>query len=83
MKFATRQIHAGVEPDPTTGSILTPIYQTTTYVQESVDKYLSRGYSYSRSANPTVTALERKITDLSARSGRLTSEYTDILLDNL
>jgi cystathionine beta-lyase/cystathionine gamma-synthase len=64
MKFTTRQIHAGVEPDPVTGSILTPIYQTTTYVQESVDKYLSRGYSYSRSGNPTVRALEMKITDL-------------------
>ena len=37
MRFRTKQIHAGVEPDPTTGSILTPIYQTTTYVQESVD----------------------------------------------
>jgi cystathionine beta-lyase/cystathionine gamma-synthase len=64
MKFATRQIHAGVDPDPLTGSILTPIYQTTTYVQESVDRYMSRGYSYSRSGNPTVRALERKLTDL-------------------
>jgi cystathionine beta-lyase/cystathionine gamma-synthase len=64
MKFATRQIHAGVDPDPITGSILTPIYQTTTYVQESVDRYLSRGYSYSRSGNPTVRALEHKLTDL-------------------
>jgi len=61
MKFDTKQIHAGVEPDPTTGSILTPIYQTTTYVQPSVDEYLSKGYSYSRSGNPTVHALERRI----------------------
>jgi cystathionine gamma-lyase len=61
MKFETKQIHAGVEPDPVTGSILTPIYQTTTYVQESVDRYLEKGYSYSRSANPTVRALERKL----------------------
>jgi cystathionine gamma-lyase len=61
MRFSTKQIHAGVEPDPTTGSILTPIYQTTTYVQPSVDEYLSKGYSYSRSGNPTVRALERKI----------------------
>ncbi len=61
MGFTTQQIHAGVEPDPLTGSILTPIYQTTTYVQPSVDAYLSKGYSYSRSANPTVRALERKI----------------------
>ncbi len=64
MRFRTKQIHAGVEPDPTTGSILTPIYQTTTFVQESVDRYLSKGYSYSRSGNPTVRALEKKITEL-------------------
>ena len=64
MRFRTKQIHAGVEPDPTTGSILTPIYQTTTYVQESVDRYLAKGYSYSRSGNPTVRALEKKITEL-------------------
>ncbi len=61
MRFSTQQIHAGVEPDPKTGSILTPIYQTTTYVQPSVDEYLSKGYSYSRTGNPTVRALERKI----------------------
>lgn len=61
MRFQTKQIHAGVEPDPTTGSILTPIYQSTTYVQESVEKYMSKGYSYSRSSNPTVRALEKKI----------------------
>jgi len=64
MGFSTRQIHAGVSPDPVTGSILTPIYQSTTFVQPSVDEYLSRGYSYSRSANPTVKALEAKLTDL-------------------
>lgn len=62
--FTTRQIHSGVTPDPVTGAILTPIYQTTTYVQESVDRYLEKGYSYSRSANPTVRALERKLSDL-------------------
>ncbi|MCJ7556876.1 MAG: PLP-dependent aspartate aminotransferase family protein [Gammaproteobacteria bacterium] len=64
MRFTTKQIHAGVTPDPVTGAILTPIYQTTTYVQESVDKYLAKGYSYSRSANPTVSALEAKLTEL-------------------
>lgn len=64
MRFSTRQIHAGVEPDPLTGSILTPIYQTTTYAQDSVDEYMAKGYSYSRSANPTVRALELKLTDL-------------------
>ena len=64
MGFKTKQIHAGVTPDPLTGSILTPIYQTTTYVQDSVDEYLSKGYSYSRSNNPTVRALELKMTEL-------------------
>ena len=64
MGFSTKQIHAGTEPDPVTGSILTPIYQTTTYVQPSVDEYLAKGYSYSRSGNPTVRALERKLTQL-------------------
>ena len=64
MGFSTRQIHAGVTPDPTTGSILTPIYQTTTYVQPSVDEYLQKGFSYSRSGNPTVRALELKLADL-------------------
>ncbi len=64
MGFSTKQIHAGVTPDPTTGAILTPIYQTTTYVQPSVDEYLSKGYSYSRSGNPTVRALENKLAEL-------------------
>ena len=64
MGFSTKQIHAGVEPDPVTGSILTPVYQTTTFVQDSVDEYLSKGYSYSRSGNPTVQALEQKLTVL-------------------
>jgi cystathionine beta-lyase/cystathionine gamma-synthase len=61
MGFTTKQIHAGVVPDPVTGSILTPIYQSTTFVQESVDQYLSKGFSYSRSGNPTVRALEQKL----------------------
>lgn len=69
MGFSTRQIHAGVTPDPTTGSILTPIYQTTTYVQNSVDEYLQKGYSYSRSGNPTVKALEMKLADLEGGVG--------------
>ena len=70
MRFATRQIHAGVEPDPTTGAILTPIYQSTTFVQESVDAYLSKGYSYSRSGNPTVQALEKKLAVLEGGAAR-------------
>ncbi|MCH6565291.1 MAG: aminotransferase class I/II-fold pyridoxal phosphate-dependent enzyme, partial [Proteobacteria bacterium] len=69
--FKTREVHAGVSPDPVTGAILTPIYQTTTFVQESVDRYLEKGYSYSRSGNPTVTALEERITALEGGAGSL------------
>ena len=69
MKFRTRQIHAGVEPDPTTGAILTPIHQSTTFVQDSIDEYMARGYSYSRSGNPTVDAFEEKIRDLEGGAG--------------
>src|SRR5213082_1041885 len=54
--FETRAIHAGQEPDPTTGAVVVPIYQTSTYVQDEVGKH--RGYEYSRSGNPTRTALE-------------------------
>ena len=61
MGFTTKQVHAGVTPDPVTGAILTPIYQSTTFVQDSVDQYLSKGFSYSRSGNPTVRALEQKL----------------------
>ena len=61
MRFRTQQIHAGVEPDPTTGAILTPIHQSTTFTQASVEEYMATGYSYSRAANPTVRAWERKI----------------------
>jgi cystathionine gamma-lyase len=61
MGFATKQIHAGVTPDPGTGAILTPVYQSTTFVQDSVDEYMAKGYSYSRSGNPTVRALEQKL----------------------
>ena len=64
MGFRTDQVHAGVEPDPTTGAILTPLHQSTTFVQESVDDYMSRGYSYTRGGNPTVRALEEKLTVL-------------------
>jgi cystathionine beta-lyase/cystathionine gamma-synthase len=69
--FKTREVHAGVSPDPVTGAILTPIYQTTTFVQESVEQYLEKGYSYSRSGNPTVTALENRITALEGGVGSL------------
>jgi cystathionine beta-lyase/cystathionine gamma-synthase len=56
MKFATKVIHAGIEPDPSTGAIMTPIYQTSTYVQAAPGQ--NKGYEYARSQNPTRTALE-------------------------
>ena len=62
-------MHAGVKPDPTTGAILTPLYQSTTFVQASIDEYLSKGYSYSRTTNPTVKALETKIAELEGGVG--------------
>jgi len=57
LKFSTRAIHIGQEPDPVTGAIVTPIYQTSTYVQEGLGKH--KGYEYSRTHNPTRTALEQ------------------------
>jgi cystathionine gamma-lyase len=60
--FATRAIHAGQEPDPSTGAIMTPIYATSTYVQQSPGKH--KGYDYARSINPTRLAYERCIADL-------------------
>ncbi|MSQ78639.1 MAG: cystathionine gamma-synthase [Flavobacteriaceae bacterium] len=57
MKFATKAIHAGQEPDPTTGAIMTPIYQTSTYVQESPGTH--SGYAYARGKNPTRDALQK------------------------
>src|SRR5436305_6723920 len=60
--FDTLALHAGASPDPTTGALLTPIYQSTTYVVEAVGK--NKGYTYSRTANPTVTALERRLAAL-------------------
>ncbi len=56
MKIATKYIHAGTEPDPSTGAIMTPIYQTSTYIQEAPG--VNKGYEYARSQNPTRTALE-------------------------
>lgn len=62
-KFATRSIHAGQEPAPGNHAIMTPIYQTSTFVQSSPGEYVE-GYDYSRSANPTRTALEKNIASL-------------------
>src|SRR5678815_5737871 len=60
--IATRAIHAGQAPDPSTGAIMPPIYATSTYVQESPGKH--KGYDYARSINPTRLAYERCIADL-------------------
>lgn len=65
-KFATRTIHAGQEPDPTTGAIMPPIYATSTYVQESPGVH--KGYEYSRTQNPTRMAFERCVADLESGS---------------
>ena len=62
MKFGTKAIHAGAEPDPTTGAIMTPIYQTSTYVQASPGSH--KGYAYARGKNPTRAALETNIAAL-------------------
>ena len=62
MRFATRAIHVGQEPDPATGATITPIYQTSTYTQEAPGNH--KGYEYSRTANPTRTALEECIASL-------------------
>ncbi len=62
MKFATKTIHAGQEADQTTGAIMTPIYQTSTYIQKSPGDH--KGYEYSRTGNPTRTALEKNLAAL-------------------
>ncbi len=62
MKFGTKAIHAGVEPDPSTGAIMTPIYQTSTYVQAGPGDH--KGYEYSRTHNPTRTALQKALAEL-------------------
>ena len=62
MKFGTKAIHAGVKPDPTTGAIMTPIFQTSTYVQEKLGEH--KGFEYSRTGNPTRQVLEENIAAL-------------------
>ena len=62
MDFATRAIHVGQEPDPATGSVVTPIYQTSTFAQEAVG--VNKGYDYARVSNPTRTALEECLASL-------------------
>ncbi len=62
MKFGTKAVHAGVEPDPSTGAIMTPIFQTSTYVQAAPGEH--KGYEYARTQNPTRSALERALAAL-------------------
>ena len=62
MKFGTKAIHAGVEPDPATGAVMTPIYQTSTYAQSSPGVH--KGYEYARTGNPTRTVLENNLAAL-------------------
>ena len=62
MEFETRAIHVGQEPDPATGAVITPIYQTSTFAQESVG--VNKGYDYARAGNPTRTALEECLASL-------------------
>src|SRR6188508_902996 len=69
-RFSTVCIHAGQEPDPTTGAIITPIYQTSTYVQEALGKH--KGFEYARTQNPTRLALERNVAAI--ESGDETAE---------
>ena len=59
MKFNTKVIHAGVHPDVSTGAIMTPIYQTSTYVQDEIGVH--KGFEYSRTGNPTRQALENNL----------------------
>jgi len=62
MKFGTKAVHAGVSPDPTTGAIMTPIYQTSTYAQEEPAKH--KGFAYARGANPTRNSLQKSLAAL-------------------
>ena len=63
MRFATRAVHAGLEPDPAYGSVVPAIHQTSTYVQRAPGDFVE-DYDYARSANPTRAALERAIGEL-------------------
>ncbi len=62
MKFGTKALHAGIKPDPSTGAIMTPIFQTSTYVQEESGKH--KGYEYARTQNPTRDVLEKNLAAL-------------------
>src|SRR5260370_11629584 len=61
-RFATRAVHAGAIPDPLAGAVMTPIYQTSTYIQDGLGRH--KGYEYARTRNPTREALERNVAAL-------------------
>src|SRR2546426_10336356 len=61
-RFATRAVHAGQVPDPLAGAVMTPLYQTSTYVQDGLGRH--KGYEYARTRNPTREALERNVAAL-------------------
>ena len=71
MKFGTKTIHAGQQADPTTGAIITPIYQTSTYIQASPGDH--KGYEYSRTGNPTRNTLEQNLASL--ENGKLQTSH--------
>src|SRR5436190_24129427 len=70
VRFSTLCLHAGQEPDPATGAIITPIYQTSTYVQDALGQH--KGYEYARTQNPTREALERNIAAIESGGGEAT-----------
>ena len=72
MGFSTDAIHVGQEPDPSTGAIVAPIYQTSTYVQEALGK--NKGFDYARTAHPNRRALERCVAKVKAR-GRVKNAW--------
>ena len=81
LRFGTRAVHAGVEPDPTTGAIMTPIYQTSTYVQAAPGDH--KGYEYSRTQNPTRTALQNSLAALENGKHGLCFSSGMAAIDNL
>merc|ERR1719408_1032307 len=69
LKQETELVHAAVTPDAGSGAVLTPLFLSTTFCQESVEQYLAKGYSYSRTNNPTTSALEEKLAKLEMGAG--------------
>ena len=73
-KIATKLIHAGADPDPSTGAIMTPIFQTSTYVQEAPG--VNKGFEYARSQNPTRKALEDALAIIKSHARKYGSVYS-------